>query len=67
MPDALSKTVPIWCSVMNRLLFPDLSSSHSLKTPEEVVAPSENSQIEAKLDDFTRRAKVHKSITWNVR
>ena len=62
MPDALSKTIPIWCAVMNRLLFPDLSSSHTLQTPEDVVAWSENAQIEARLDDFTEQAKVRELI-----
>jgi tRNA A64-2'-O-ribosylphosphate transferase len=52
MPDALSKTIPIWCSVMNRALFPDNLESHDVHTPEEVVSPSEHSQIEARLDGF---------------
>jgi tRNA A64-2'-O-ribosylphosphate transferase len=52
MPDALSKTVPIWCSVLNRALFPEDPSSHRLFVPPNVVSPSEASQIEARLPDF---------------
>ncbi|KAL9601197.1 MAG: hypothetical protein Q9219_002697 [cf. Caloplaca sp. 3 TL-2023] len=57
MPDALSKTVPIWCAVMNRLLMEDQSKSLGLCTPENVVAPSERSQIDARLDRFVDEAK----------
>lgn len=58
MPDALSKTVPIWCAVMNKLLFPDVPQYHALYTPSEVVGKSEHSQIEARLDEFVEQAKV---------
>ena len=46
MPDALSKTVPIWCAVMNRFLFPQSNTSHRLHTPPNVVSKSEHTQIE---------------------
>lgn len=52
MPDALSKTVPIWCSVLNRALFPDLPWSHPLRVPPNAVSPSEASQIEALVPGF---------------
>jgi tRNA A64-2'-O-ribosylphosphate transferase len=52
MPDALSKTVPIWIAVMNRLLFLEHSESHGLLTPEDVVSASEHSQIEQRLPTF---------------
>lgn len=52
MPDALSKTVPIWVTVLNRLLFPDLPESHALQTPADVVSASEHSQIESRLQQF---------------
>lgn len=52
MPDALSKTVPIWCCVLNRVLFPAETAAHSLWTPPNVVSPSEHAQIEARLDGF---------------
>lgn len=51
MPDALSKTVPIWIAVLNRVLFPDDGESHELRTPLDVVSESEHAQIEARLDD----------------
>ena len=53
MPDALSKTIPIWCSVLNHLLFPDNSAeSHELYTPPQVVSQSEHAQITALLPAF---------------
>ncbi|KAF1981421.1 tRNA a64-2'-O-ribosylphosphate transferase, partial [Aulographum hederae CBS 113979] len=55
MPDALSKTVPIWCAVMNRVLYPDKSDAHGLHTPPQVVSRSEHAQIEARLDGFVRQ------------
>ncbi|KAI4252935.1 MAG: hypothetical protein L6R42_007771 [Xanthoria sp. 1 TBL-2021] len=57
MPDALSKTIPIWCAVMNRLLFDDQGQNIGLQTPTAVVAPSEQSQIEFRLDGFVADAK----------
>ncbi|MCJ1416076.1 hypothetical protein MMC32_002411 [Xylographa parallela] len=57
MPDALSKTVPIWCTIMNRLLFPDETQNHKLCTPPSVVGQSEHSQIEARLDGFLENLK----------
>ncbi|KAL9002741.1 MAG: hypothetical protein Q9188_004341, partial [Gyalolechia gomerana] len=57
MPDALSKTVPIWCTVMNRLLFEHNSEDLGLYTPDDVVNPSEHAQIEARLDRFLDEAK----------
>lgn len=52
MPDALSKTVPIWIAVLNRLLFPELKDCHDLATPDEVVSPSEHAQIAERLQSF---------------
>ncbi|KAK4889013.1 tRNA A64-2'-O-ribosylphosphate transferase [Elasticomyces elasticus] len=52
MPDALSKTVPIWIAVLNRLLFPEHPESHALHTPLEVVSQSEHSQIESRFPLF---------------
>lgn len=54
MPDALSKTIPIWCSVMNRVLFPGSSQYHGLHTPPQVVSSSEHAQITALLPSFQR-------------
>lgn len=49
MPDALSKTIPIWCAVLNAALFQDQPTSHTLHTPPNVVSPTEHSQITALL------------------
>ncbi|KAI4286593.1 MAG: hypothetical protein L6R35_004156, partial [Caloplaca aegaea] len=57
MPDALSKTVPIWCEVMNSLLLGENYGSTGIYTPEDVVSPSEHSQIQARLDSFVEEAK----------
>ncbi|CAE6430461.1 unnamed protein product [Rhizoctonia solani] len=44
-PDALSRTVPIWCAVINREL--GLEGEHSgLFTPPDSVSPSEHAQME---------------------
>jgi tRNA A64-2'-O-ribosylphosphate transferase len=58
MPDALSKTVPIWVTVLNRLLFPDMSECHSLHVPTDVVSASEKQQIESRLEDFLAQVKT---------
>ncbi|KAI9844344.1 MAG: hypothetical protein M1837_005648 [Sclerophora amabilis] len=55
MPDALSKTIPIWCTVLNRALFPKSPPSHDLYTPPQSVTASEHSQMEARLDEFVRQ------------
>lgn len=52
MPDAISKTVPIWTTVLNRLMFPEEFSFHDLKTPSDVVSSSEHAQIEARLEEL---------------
>ncbi|KAK0614097.1 tRNA A64-2'-O-ribosylphosphate transferase [Immersiella caudata] len=52
MPDALSKTIPIWCCVLNRALFPDNSSLHTLFVPPNAVSNSEKSQMEARIPEF---------------
>lgn len=58
MPDALSKTIPVWITVMNRFLFPDITAHHALRTPDTVVPPSEHSQMEARIDGFVEQFKV---------
>lgn len=52
MPDALSKTVPIWCAVLNRVIFPNKQDSHHLLAPPECVSDSERAQIEGRLSRF---------------
>ena len=66
MPDALSKTIPIWCAVINRLLFEEIHESHKLRTPKEVVGPSEHAQIEALLCGFVENVKVNKTQRLNL-
>ncbi|KAH7393505.1 tRNA a64-2'-o-ribosylphosphate transferase-like protein [Cadophora sp. MPI-SDFR-AT-0126] len=52
MPDALSKTIPIWCSILNRVLFPNETQLHNLYTPPQVVSQSEHAQMTALLPSF---------------
>ncbi|EGP85507.1 uncharacterized protein MYCGRDRAFT_74367 [Zymoseptoria tritici IPO323] len=60
MPDALSKTVPIWTTILNRLLFPHKPDYHNLQTPMDVVSESERAQIELRLDTCLHDAKTLK-------
>ncbi|GAB7342549.1 hypothetical protein MBLNU457_g0727t1 [Dothideomycetes sp. NU457] len=57
MPDALSKTIPIWITVINKLLGVDVSYRHALRTPDTVVPPSEHSQMAARIDGFFEQLK----------
>ncbi|KAK1655541.1 initiator tRNA phosphoribosyl transferase [Colletotrichum phormii] len=63
MPDALSKTIPIWCAVLNAALFPDLALDPArqkhlrLFTPPNVVSASEHAQIAALLPSFLASLK----------
>ncbi|CAK7263360.1 tRNA A64-2'-O-ribosylphosphate transferase [Sporothrix epigloea] len=52
MPDALSKTIPLWCCVLNRARFPNDTDVHALYTPPSVVSASEHSQMLARVPDF---------------
>lgn len=54
MPDALSKTVPIWICVLNRVLFPYDAEAGRLRTPEDVVSRSEHTQIEERVLAFVK-------------
>ncbi|KAF9485227.1 initiator tRNA phosphoribosyl transferase [Pholiota conissans] len=64
IPDALSKTVPIWCAVINRamlLRYPALGQGRAescwnvaLYTPPSTVSRQEHHQIELRLDDWAR-------------
>ncbi|CAI6333267.1 unnamed protein product [Periconia digitata] len=55
MPDSISKTIPIWCCVMNRAIFPNCASHHQLYTPQDVVSASEHEKIERRIDGFVRQ------------
>lgn len=57
MPDALSKTIPVWCTVLNRVLFSDREDSHTLVIPSQSVSESEYTQIEDHLVLFTEQLK----------
>ncbi|KAL4806157.1 tRNA A64-2'-O-ribosylphosphate transferase [Aspergillus unguis] len=52
MPDALSKTIPIWCAVINRALFPSETAYHSVELPPNYLGASEESQIAHRIDSF---------------
>lgn len=54
MPDALSKTIPIWCAVINRLLF----GWGDLHLPQAFLRSSEGAQISEKLDAWVGDIKV---------
>ncbi|KAI0048791.1 initiator tRNA phosphoribosyl transferase [Auriscalpium vulgare] len=59
IPDALSKTVPIWCAVVNRALIlrqkADTGTLDSpMYTPPAAVSAQEHRQIEAKLDRWAQ-------------
>lgn len=54
MPDALSKTVPIWIAVLNRALWPQDTEARRLRTPPSVVSEMENAQISARLESFVQ-------------
>ncbi|GAA6015069.1 hypothetical protein JCM8202_004870 [Rhodotorula sphaerocarpa] len=68
-PDALSKTVPIWCAVLTRarmlILPPDEENSSvpaetwqqhaSLCTSPQAVGRSEHAQIEARIDEWAQQ------------
>ncbi|KAG1854203.1 initiator tRNA phosphoribosyl transferase [Suillus subalutaceus] len=60
MPDALSKTVPIWCAVINRAVLKTAQNMNvdadawntKLYTPPGVVSAQEHDQMEQKLDGW---------------
>jgi tRNA A64-2'-O-ribosylphosphate transferase len=64
MPDALSKTIPIWCAIMNMTLFPDMPEYHQLHVPPQVISPSEKAQIEDRLTGFLQQfQELHVDMT----
>ena len=61
MPDALSKTVPIWCAVLNRAVAAKRRASvdptewdTELYVPSNIVSPSEKFEIEKRLDGWVK-------------
>jgi tRNA A64-2'-O-ribosylphosphate transferase len=57
MPDALSKTIPIWCCVVNRAIF-GAEGEHAICTPPQAVSSSERAQISSRIDEFVREFLV---------
>ena len=55
MPDALSKTVPIWCGVINRFVS---KAWTEMFFPAEVVSAQEVSSIKALIPSFLNSFKV---------
>ncbi|EAT76145.2 hypothetical protein SNOG_16447 [Parastagonospora nodorum SN15] len=51
MPDALSKTIPIWCCVINRAVF-GAEGQYAMYTPPQAVSSSEHAQIASRIDGF---------------
>lgn len=56
MPDALSKTVPIWCTVLNRIVSTEKKWAETF-FPEESVSAQEISIIESLLPSFVNTFK----------
>src|SRR5689334_21978980 len=42
----------MWCTVLNRVLFPSHASCHDLYVPPQAVAASEHSQMLARIPSF---------------
>lgn len=69
MPDAMSKTIPIWCAVVNRAalkLKPELASTdegwnEALYTPPNIVSAQEKSQIEERMARWVDNLLVSRS------
>jgi hypothetical protein len=57
MPDALSKTIPIWCCVINRAVFA-MEGDHAMYTPPHAVSSSEHAQISNRIDGFMQQFLV---------
>ncbi|KAJ5966398.1 hypothetical protein N7481_013112 [Penicillium waksmanii] len=58
MPDALSKTIPIWAAVVNRTLFPTETAYHPVHLPPNYLGASEEAQIKSRIDSFVASLKL---------
>ncbi|KAJ5794811.1 hypothetical protein N7457_001410 [Penicillium paradoxum] len=67
MPDALSKTVPIWSAVLNRALFPSATAYHPVQLPPDYLGASEEAQIENRIEGFVHSLKSLKLDLDNLR
>ncbi|KAJ2958817.1 hypothetical protein NQZ79_g5685 [Umbelopsis isabellina] len=58
LPDALSKTIPIWCAVINRVISKSQYCASkwdsALYTLPSIISRSEHAQIEILIDDFSQ-------------
>lgn len=52
IPDSLSKTIPIWIAMMNKVMYSELEIIDLLETPNETVSEYEKSRILEKLPSF---------------
>lgn len=71
MPDSFSKTVPIWCAVINRALklkahAPAVNDNWDavLYTAPQSVSKQEHSQIEERLDAWATALAVSRGFVW---
>ncbi|KAF2854140.1 hypothetical protein T440DRAFT_442625 [Plenodomus tracheiphilus IPT5] len=58
MPDALSKTVPVWCAVVNRAVFGESGGDGErarLHVPPSAVGESEKVQMEGMIEGFVKQ------------
>ncbi|RCK64453.1 tRNA A64-2'-O-ribosylphosphate transferase [Candida viswanathii] len=54
MPDALLKTIPIWCAVVNSILYGD---GDWLRTPRSMVSENEHNSIRKLIPSFVEEVK----------
>lgn len=72
MPDALSKTIPIWCAVVNKAITIKSPSEIPQKwdinlfTPPASVSQQEHHQIEKSIGDWAEGLAVNTrlNLTW---
>ncbi|CCK72105.1 tRNA A64-2'-O-ribosylphosphate transferase KNAG_0J00220 [Huiozyma naganishii CBS 8797] len=62
IPDALSKTVPLWCAVLNSLMLESVGKKFNVNdvlfVPPETVPESERDQMAKKLPDLVEKLKI---------
>jgi hypothetical protein len=62
LPDALSKTIPIWCAVINRAIslngYESDAWDSKLYTLPSIISSSEHAQIAVMIDGFARNMLV---------
>jgi len=76
MPDALSKTVPIWCTVVNRAISmrrkqhdgEPVSAEWDIQlyTPPRVISAQEHHHITEKLDGWANMLAVSSNILLDI-